>query len=205
MHHLSNDLGSTKRIYYYSLLLSILTSLLIINPIIDLFKEWITLEVWIEYLLVFIELPSVVGLYELYNRLFDKYIWKYNFIRLFGLPKIPNLNGKWKATIKSSYKKTEKSGDVTIHHNYSNFSLILKTDESKSHTTMSSLTLKDPINRKITWTYMCEPLPNSNNKLHTHCGTNHLEILDGEKELRGSYYSGRDRRNIGEFFLKKIE
>jgi len=198
MHTCSNDLGGTERIYLYSLLFSILTFFLLLLPFYNYLENsfGLAIPVWIET-------PSIIGLYAFYNGVFDKVIWKYRAIRWLGLPTIPNINGVWKATIKSSHSRTEKEAVATISQSYSKFSMILKTDESTSQTTMASFELDNPIHRTLTYTYISKPLPTSPTTMNIHEGTGNLEILQGDKEMRGYYYSGRGRQNYGEINLKK--
>jgi hypothetical protein len=194
----SNDLGKDLRIYLYSLVLSILTFFMLLLPFYDFLNNSLgfTIPIWIET-------PSIIGLYELYVNIFDKYLWKYEFVKWLGLPKIPNLDGSWKATIKSSFKGTQKEADVTICQSYSKFSMVLKTDESTSTTMMAAFGIANPIMRTLTHTYLSKPfspLPS----LNIHEGTCNLEILDGDKEMKGYYYSGRGRQNFGEISLTKV-
>ena len=198
MHACSNDLGNASRIYLYSLLLSILTFFLFLLPLYDYLENsfGLIIPVWIET-------PSIIGIYAFYTNVFDKVLWKYKAIRWFGLPTIPNVNGVWKATIKSSHDGTEKEAVATICQSYSKFSMILKTDESISQTTIASFELNNPIHRTLTYTYLCKPLPTSQTSMNIHEGTGNLEILQGDVEMRGYYYSGRGRQNYGEINLKK--
>jgi hypothetical protein len=198
MHASSNDLGNSSRIYLYSLILSVLTFFFLLLPLYDLFKNsfGLLIPIWIET-------PSIIGLYALYINIFDKVLWKFKAIELFGMPKIPNLNGTWKATIKSSHEDKDKEAIATICQNYSKFSMILKTDESTSQTTMASFELGNPIRRTLTYTYICKPLPASPASMEIHEGTGNLEIVKGDEEMSGYYYSGRGRRNYGEIHLKK--
>jgi hypothetical protein len=196
MHVCSNDLGNTSRIYLYSLILSVMSFFLLLLPLYEFLKNsyGLTIPIWIET-------PSIIGLYAFYINIFDKLLWKYKAIRWFGLPKIPNVNGVWKATIRSSHG-VEKEAVATICQNYSKFSMILKTDESVSHTTMASFELGNPIHRTLTYTYISKPLPTSPTSMNIHEGTGSLEILKGDEEMSGYYYSGRGRQNYGEIHLK---
>ena len=153
---------------------------------------------------IWVETPSIIGLYELYVNIFDKYLWKYQFVKWLGLPKIPNLDGSWKAMMKSSFKSTQKEADVAICQSYSKFSMVLKTDESTSTTMMAAFELANPIMRTLTHTYLSEPLATSSSSMNIHEGTCNLEILEGDKEMKGYYYSGRGRQNFGEICLKKV-
>ena len=152
---------------------------------------------------IWIETPSIIGLYHFYINLFEKYLWKHSVTKWIGLPKIPNLNGKWKAVIKSSHNHATKNADVFISQSYSKFSMILKTDESTSITTMAHLELGNPIYRTLTYSFISKPRPLSAASMNVHEGTANLEILKNDTALRGYYYSGRGRQNFGEILLEK--
>lgn len=198
MHACSNNLGLELRIYLYSLFLSIFIFFLVLIPFYNFLESYfgIVIPIWIET-------PSIIGLYELFVKIFEKYLWKYRFIEWLGLPKIPNLNGKWTAVIKSSFNNTQKEACVTICQSYSKFSMILKTNESTSETNMAAFQLNNPIKRTLTYTYLSKPLSTSVPSLNIHEGTGNFEILEGDKEMTGYYYSGRGRQNFGEITLKR--
>jgi hypothetical protein len=200
MHQCSNDLEHISRIYLYSIILSVLSFFLVLLPLYGLIENWLgfTIPIWIET-------PSIIGLYHFFLNIFEKFLWRYNFIRWLGLPKIPNLNGKWSAVIKTSYDKSEKNAAAVIVQSYSKISMVLKTDESTSKTTMAHFELSNPIHRTFTYSYLCKPLPTSAESMNIHEGTGNLEILEGDRELKGYYYSGRGRQNFGDIFLKKEE
>jgi hypothetical protein len=195
----SNDLGKDLRIYLYSIILSIFTFFLVLLPFYDFLNNSLgfTIPIWVET-------PSIIGLYAMYVSIFDKYLWKYQFIKWLGLPKIPNLNGSWKANLESSFDATQKEADVTICQSYSKFSMVLKTDESTSTTMMAAFEVANPILRALTYTFLCKPLPTSSASMNIHEGTCHLEIFEGDKKMKGYYYSGRGRQNFGEICLKKV-
>ncbi len=198
MHFCSNDLANTSRIYLYSLVFSVLSFFLGLLPLYIIIEEslGIAIPIWIE-------IPSIIGLYHFYIDLFEKYLWKHRIIKWLGLPKIPNLNGNWKAVIKSSHNNTTKNADVFISQSYSRFSMIVKTDESTSKTTMAHLELSNPIYRTLVYSYISKPRPLSAPTMNIHEGMGNLEILKNDAELRGYYYSGRGRQNFGEILLKK--
>jgi len=152
---------------------------------------------------IWIETPSIIGLYHFFLSIFERYLWKYDFIKWLGLPKIPNLNGSWKGVVKSSYDNSEKNADVSICQSYSKISMILKTDESTSKTIMAHFELGNPIYRTLTYSYLSKPLSTSKESMNIHEGTGSLEILENDKELKGYYYSGRGRQNFGDIFLER--
>ncbi|MFZ7137883.1 MAG: hypothetical protein ACOWW1_05645 [archaeon] len=199
LHTCSNDLQNNSKIYLFSLILSIFTFFILLIP------TYATLEAFFNTTIpIWIETPSIIGLYGCFNKLFDKFLWKCDAIRWFGLPKIPDLNGVWTVNILSSHNDgVQKQAEATISQTFSKFCMVIKTDESVSQTTMAAIELENPIFRTITYTYICKPLANSKPTMNIHEGTGRLEILEGDTKLKGYYYSGRGRQNFGDIDLQK--
>lgn len=196
MHVCSNDLEKSSRIYLFSLVCSVITFFFVLLPFYNMLKLVnIIIPIWIET-------PSIIGLYSLFLGLFDKYLWKYDFIKYIGLPKISNLNGNWKATINSSFNNTSKKADVSISQTFSKFCMILKTDESVSETVIAHLKLNTPNYQTIAYSYICKPNGISASTMNTHEGTACLEIIDNTK-LKGDYYTGRGRETHGEITMER--
>lgn len=196
MHTCSNDLGLEWRIYLYSIVLSIFSFFLLLMPFYDFLKTYFNFAIPI-----WVETPSIIGLYGLFNRIFEKIIWKHKIVSWFGLPKIPNLNGKWNATMKSSYGGT-KDAEVTISQSFSKLTVVLKTDQSVSTTKMAAFQLQNPVHQTLTYTYLSKPISTAPTTMSIHEGTGCIEILNS-KELKGEYYSGRGRQIFGEISLTK--
>ena len=199
MHHCSNDLENKQRITLYAILLSIFTFFYILLPIYAFIEATFnfTIPIWVET-------PSIIGLYQLFIKIFDKYLWKYSFVEVIGLPKIPNLNGEWKVKIYSSFDNNVKDADIEIVHNYSHFSMILKTAESKSATTSAIFNLMNPIYKTISYSYLSKPITVTNDTMNIHEGTAILEISEDIKKLEGYYYAGRGRLTYGKIIMEKI-
>ena len=198
MHVCSNDLDNNSIIYLYSIILSIFTFFIILIPFYNTLQKHFnfTIPIWIET-------PSIIGLYHFYLKIYDKYFWKYNFIKYIGLPKIPNLNGLWIAEIVSSHDETTKKAEVLISQAFSKFSMVLKTDESTSYTTVASFSLNNPIHKTITYSYLSKPRSSSSNSMNIHEGTATLEIFEDESKLEGYYYSGRGRLTYGDIKIER--
>lgn len=199
MHNISNDLDNQSRITLYAIVLSIFTFFCVLVPFYGILKSAynVSIPIWIET-------PSILGLYRLYVIAFEKYFWKYQFIETIGLPKIPDLNGKWDTKIHTSFDDSVKNAEAEIAHNYSSFSMILKTKESKSSTTSAIFNLKNPINRTLSYSYLSRPVTTTNDTMNMHEGTAILEILEDTKKLEGYYYSGRGRATYGKIILEKV-
>lgn len=199
----SNDLGKELWLYFFLVVLSAITFFFGLIPLYNYLEKTFefTIPVWVET-------PSIFGLFGVFFALFDRYFWKYRVIKVFGLPKIPNLNGKWKATIsrrdENDNEVKKKESDVIINQNYSKFNLLMKDEGATSDVKMATFQISNPINRRIIYTYVCEPHATAPDEFQMHEGTTTLEIMEGDKEMSGNYYSGKGRRHHGTVYLKKI-
>jgi hypothetical protein len=143
--------------------------------------------------------PSVIGFYGLFYAIFNKYLWKWRILRTIGVVKIPDLNGTWNGYVVSSFDKyaTKYNATFKIFQNWTQISIILKTNYSKSSSIIASIITEDPNNIVLRYEYRNEPMPNSKVTMHTHQGTAWLTIQPNEKVLEGEYYTGRDRKEYG--------
>jgi hypothetical protein len=153
---------------------------------------------------IWIETPSIIGLYGLFIKLHDKYLWKVKRLG-FAIPVLPDLNGKWKSEINSSYEGgTVKEADVNIFQTYSKFSMTLKTDESSSETIMAHFSLCDPIQQKLTYCFRSDPKGVAPATMNPHNGVASLDIRDDGRQLKGFYFTGRGRMTQGDITLTKV-
>ncbi|MBM4404083.1 MAG: hypothetical protein FJ042_06855 [Candidatus Cloacimonetes bacterium] len=49
------------------------------------------------------------------------------------------------------------------------------------------------------------PNPAALESMHMHIGTTTLEFKENSKEIVGSYYSGRDRKNVGDITINRTK
>lgn len=135
--------------------------------------------------------------------LFDKWVWR-AFSTILG---IPNLNGKWKGTGRSSYedpttgKNYEFTMDVTIKQTFSAMEVFTQTGDSTSRSTMASLCTQHavPIFR---YAYENAPKNMANAELQRHPGLIELRIEDSNR-MSGDYFSGKHRLRFGELTLER--
>lgn len=151
-----------------------------------------------------LDTPAVMGFYGLLHLLFDKYAWRWPL----KLSAIPDLNGTWVGTIKSSYDgglNTDKINVVLyIFQTWSKLSARLETDHSRSFSTMAALNTDASPEQGLKYEYLNEPMSTVAETMHSHRGTAHLRLSPCKTILEGDYYTGRDRRNVGSLSLRRV-
>src|SRR5574341_1942940 len=152
-----------------------------------------------------IDLPSVMGFYGLFYKLFDRYLWRIPLLRKLGIIKIPNLNGAWKGYVASSYDEHNSRHDavIDIHQTWRKISIQFITDNSVSHSLIASILVEKPSGVVLSYEYLNEPKSNTIHTMHMHRGTCWLILKDNGKTLEGEYYTGRDRRTHGLMYFKQ--
>jgi len=136
--------------------------------------------------------------------LMDKWFWRWCSEQI----GIPNLNGRWEAIGKSSYKdpdtgeNKEFNMEITIKQTFSVMEVFTKTGDSTSRSTMASICTQHavPIFR---YTYENEPKSLADDELQRHPGLATLRI-DTKTRLTGDYFSGKHRLCFGELMIEKV-
>ncbi|MDD3753537.1 MAG: hypothetical protein PHQ17_03120 [Methanobacterium sp.] len=153
---------------------------------------------------------SIIFFYELFYYLFDNTLWKYcHFIPSM---KVPNLNGNWKGTLKSSYNdqgtedRVQINATMQISQTWQKIEIRLKTDNSKSKTVTAGFFTNNPNAIELSYQYQNEPNANAEiNTMHIHKGTGWITLAPDTKSFEGEYYNGRDSKNHGCLKFNKVE
>lgn len=153
------------------------------------------------------DIPSFVGFYEIFFRLFDKWLWKFGIFRKVGLIKTPNLNGEWAGHTISSHGNHEKQTKATIvvRQTWTEVRVKLATSTSISYSQTASIITNNPDCIVLSYDYINEPRPDAAKTMHSHRGmAMHEYVMDKEDEtLDGSYFTGRDRKTFGALVFKR--
>ena len=144
-----------------------------------------------------LDAPSSLAFYGGLYTLFDKRLWRKAIARKLGLSKIPNLTGRWRGFLVSSYDAHQKRHEVIlqIFQSWTQIAIYLTTETSISHSCAAVIQVDDPEGVSLIYQYENQPLSYATESMHMHCGTAMLR-LDGDT-LKGDYYAGRDRRTFG--------
>lgn len=152
-----------------------------------------------------IDAPSVMGFYGLLYELFDNLLWRLRF-KAIHLSEIPNLRGTWVGVVKSSYGGgTETRGVILyVRQTWSKLSVQVETETSRSFSTMAVVNTSNSSEPGLKYEYINEPGTFSVQTMQTHRGTANLRLTPDGAILKGEYYTGRGRQNIGDMVFHKI-
>lgn len=141
--------------------------------------------------------------------LFEHYVWRWKLLHRAKLVQLPNLNGSWTGTLKSSYDNFAKTHDIviTVKQTWSRLIVELATEQSGSKSETGSVYVNKASQPILVYTYLNIPNPNQLESMAIHAGTTTLELQECNEGMRltGHYYSGRGRGNYGEITLSKSE
>ena len=148
--------------------------------------------------------PSTLGFYGVLYALFDKILWRNRLMRRLGLVRVPNLTGRWRGYLLSSF-----DGHLMRHHlminifqSWTQITVFLSTESSISCSCAAVIQVDDPDGLSLTYQYKNQPLADAMRTMHMHYGTAMLKLSDGQN-LTGDYYAGRDRRTFGRICCRK--
>ena len=151
-----------------------------------------------------LDAPSTLGFYGALYALFDRNLWCNPFVRKLGLVRVPNLTGRWRGYLISSFDGHVKRRDlmINIFQSWTQISVFLTTKTSISRSCAAVIQVDDPDGLSLTYQYRNQPLATAMKTMHMHYGTAMLQMSDADT-LTGDYYAGRDRRTFGRICCRK--
>lgn len=153
------------------------------------------------------DIPSFAGFYELFFVLFDKWLWRMPLLRKVGVIKTPYLAGSWKGNTVSSFDhhKSQTKATIEIIQTWTRMLIILRTDNSTSHSQTASIITEIPGIAIVSYDYKNEPNVLATDTMHTHRGSARHEFrVEGKTEFFcGEYFTGRDRGTFGALNFKR--
>jgi hypothetical protein len=149
--------------------------------------------------------PSSMAFYGALYALFDRYLWRKSFVRRLGLARIPNLTGRWRGYLVTSFDGHAKQHELMIHifQSWTQIVVYLTTTTSMSRSCTAVIQMDDPEGVSLVYQYENQPLANARRTMHMHYGTAMLRISNGDC-LAGDYYAGRDRQTFGWICCKRL-
>jgi len=148
--------------------------------------------------------PSSMAYYGALYALFDKYLWRNGVVSKLGLVRIPNLAGRWRGYLISSFDGHAKRHDlmINIFQSWTQITVFLTTATSMSRSCAAMIQVDDPEGVALIYQYQNQPLADAMKTMHMHYGTAMLRVSDGGC-LVGDYYAGRDRRTFGRIYCRR--
>jgi SMODS-associating 2TM, beta-strand rich effector domain len=152
-----------------------------------------------------LDAPSSMAFYGGLYALFDRYLWRKGFVQKLGLARIPNLTGRWRGYLVTSFDGHAKRHELMIHifQSWTQIVVYLTTATSMSRSCTAVVQMDDPEGVSLVYQYENQPLANATRTMHMHYGTAMLRFSNG-KCLAGDYYAGRDRRTFGRICCKRV-
>ncbi len=144
-----------------------------------------------------IDAPSVMGFFGFLYVVFDRYLWHLSHGQYY-LSAIPDLRGTWVGTIRSSHDEQVKvSAVLHIRQTWTGILITLETEGSRSVSLMAMLNSSSSAQAGLAYEYLNEPATFSPETMVPHRGVAHLRLGGDGSILKGDYYSGRGRQNLG--------
>lgn len=153
-----------------------------------------------------VDAPSIIGFYGLSQVIFNKYLWRWRILQTIGVVKVPDLNGAWKGHLTSSFDGHSTKQDVTIKisQRWTQISIILETNRSKSHSLIAAIITENPTDVVLSYEYLNEPTPNAKHTMNIHRGTTRLTLSSDSQILKGDYYTSHDRQSSGVLSFRRL-
>ena len=150
--------------------------------------------------------PSTMAFYGIFYNLFDRKLWRIQFLHQLRLIKVPILEGEWSGYITSSFDQhtTKQDVEVRIFQSWTRVGITLISKNSKSYSRLATILTDRPDGMALNYEYQNEPMPYGSPTMEIHQGAARL-VLSDPNILAGDYYSGRGRQTIGSIYLKKIQ
>lgn len=191
MHNYSIDSNERITVLFFIALISI--------GLMYLFQLWIKEFPW------YLEAPSPFLIFTVLFGIFDKFGWKF-FTKIHFI-KTPNLNGIYDGHLKSSYDnfRTKINVRLSVKQSWTHILISQATETSKSCSVTASMLLHKKCDPVLIYSYQNDPnISTATETMHVHYGTCE-HVWDKEKKtFNATYYSGRDRNNVGDIFLNKV-
>jgi len=153
-----------------------------------------------------VDAPSSLAFYGALYAFFDRYLWRKSFVHKLGLARIPNLTGRWRGYLVTSFDGHAKQRELVIHifQSWTQMVIYLATATSISRSCAAVMQVDDPEGVSLVYQYESQPLANATRTMHMHYGTAMLRVSNGGC-LAGDYYTGRDRRTFGRICCERVE
>src|SRR5712692_3771802 len=117
-----------------------------------------------------VDAPSSMAFYGALYALFDKYLWRSSFVHKMGLARIPNLTGRWRVYLITSFDGHAKHHDlmINIFQSWTQIIVFLTTATSMSRSSAAVIQVDDPEGAALIYQYQNQPLADAMRTMHMH-------------------------------------
>src|SRR5437879_10273439 len=114
-----------------------------------------------------VDAPSSMAFYGALYALFDKYLLRKSVVHKLGLVRIPNLTGRWRGYLITSFDGHAKRHDLLIHifQSWTQIVVYLTTATSMSRSCTAVIQVDDPEGVSLVYQYENQPLANATRKI----------------------------------------
>jgi hypothetical protein len=153
-----------------------------------------------------LDAPSVMGFYGLSRVAFERWLWKLDLLRSLGVIQVPDLSGRWRFELDSSFNGTKIVADVHVRQTWTKIHVRLETISSRSNSIVGSILTSDPHDFILSYEFRNEPKQSlATETMHPHRGSAEIRFSRNSPSIgEGEYYSGRDRENQGRISCSRV-
>src|SRR5438876_6914788 len=128
-----------------------------------------------------VDAPSSMGFYGALYTLFDRYLWRNSFVHKLGLVRVPDLEGRWRGYLITSYDGHAKRYPlmINIFQSWTEIIVYLTTPMSMSRSSTAVIQMDDPEGAALIYQYQNQPLADAMKTMHMHYGTAMLRVSNG--------------------------
>lgn len=139
--------------------------------------------------------------------LFDKYLWKVHWIRKITGVNTPILEGRWIASIRSSWDEGKNiyKAKYVVKQTWSKVSIVGDFKASKSYSKSANFYIDNSSEKDLLYTYFNEPKGFAKDTMEKHNGQVRADISEDWNIIEGEYFTGRGRKNDGTITLEKLD
>ncbi|MBS1960497.1 MAG: hypothetical protein JST80_13550 [Bdellovibrionales bacterium] len=147
-------------------------------------------------------LPTASLIFFVLYFLFDRFFWKWRWVRFFFQISEPDISGEWHGTLKSSAIDAESPMKVSIKQTWSKMGITSPFEHSNS-CSFSAVFFADKAQPRIIYNYENIPHIRQSETMTRHIGTVELFLSTNGDELVGTYFTSGERHTNGTIRLKK--
>ena len=152
----------------------------------------------------YLDMPSTLGFFGFWYWLFDAWLWRTKMGQCLLNHSCDNFAGEYKGRLVSSFDShTSTRCSITIRQTYSNVSIVLETQDSRSKSIAASIA-EGYGKAQLHYAYENYPLSHACDTMHRHSGMAVLEFKENMDELYMEYYTGKDREKHGHGTFKRV-
>lgn len=137
--------------------------------------------------------PAILGI-----NIFNRYIWKFVFVRKIFSIDIPYISGRWEGTLLSTYTQHNKKHKIVIEISQTlTHTTVWYYDENAiTHSIIADIVLDEEGGpTKVLCIYDNNPIVNRHIGLRRHIGVMELFVLSEENRIKGTYFNNPVQKN----------